>query len=214
MEDKREEARVRRGSVRFQCTFDIYWRRRRKENWVEKDCSTLLREFWLGKQGVFNWELPFRRVLCPTGRLALPRLQCSVIGWLQFRRGIDRRCTQLPALGQSQERRKAERDLGCFDDVVFRDCKGFPSSSVVKNLPASARDAGDTGSIPESRRYLGGGNGNRLQYSCLGVLYYPCHYKWQNWGRTVKSLTKCDGGSIEAAAGVVSQVCVPYRRSE
>ena len=35
---------------------------------------------------------------------------------------------------------------------------------MVKNLPANS---GDVGSIPESRRSLGGGNGNLLQYSCL-----------------------------------------------
>ena len=35
---------------------------------------------------------------------------------------------------------------------------------VVKNLPASA---GDAGSIPGSGRSPGGGNGNPLQYSCL-----------------------------------------------
>ena len=40
-------------------------------------------------------------------------------------------------------------------------------SSVVKNLPASARDARDTGSIPGSGRYTGGVHGNPLQYSCL-----------------------------------------------
>ena len=38
---------------------------------------------------------------------------------------------------------------------------------MVKNLPANAGDAGDTGSIPELRRSPGGGNGNPLQYSCL-----------------------------------------------
>ena len=38
---------------------------------------------------------------------------------------------------------------------------------VVKNLPASAGDARDVGSIPGSRRSLGVGNGNPLQYSCL-----------------------------------------------
>ena len=38
----------------------------------------------------------------------------------------------------------------------------------VKNLPASARDTGDTGLIPGSEGSLGGGNGNPLQYSCLG----------------------------------------------
>ena len=38
---------------------------------------------------------------------------------------------------------------------------------MVKNLPASAGDAGDMGSIPESERSPGGGNGNPLQYSFL-----------------------------------------------
>ena len=33
---------------------------------------------------------------------------------------------------------------------------GFPSGSVVKNLPANAGDAGDTGLIPGSERSLGG----------------------------------------------------------
>ena len=38
---------------------------------------------------------------------------------------------------------------------------------MVKNPLANARDAGDTGSSPESGRSPGGGNGNPLQYSCL-----------------------------------------------
>ena len=38
---------------------------------------------------------------------------------------------------------------------------------MVKNLPANAGDAGDIGLIPQLGRYLGGGNGNLLQYSCL-----------------------------------------------
>ena len=45
--------------------------------------------------------------------------------------------------------------------------KGFPGGSVVKDLPASAGDAGDVGLIPGSGRSPGGGNGNPLQYSCL-----------------------------------------------
>ena len=44
---------------------------------------------------------------------------------------------------------------------------GFPGGSVLKNLPASAGDAGDLGSIPGLGRSPGGGNGNPLQYSCL-----------------------------------------------
>ena len=42
---------------------------------------------------------------------------------------------------------------------------GFPGDSVVQNPPANA---GDVGSIPGSRRSPGEGNGNPLQYSCLG----------------------------------------------
>ena len=45
---------------------------------------------------------------------------------------------------------------------------GFPSDSVIKNLPANAGDARDMGLIPGSGRSPGGGNGNPLQYSCLG----------------------------------------------
>ena len=40
----------------------------------------------------------------------------------------------------------------------FLKCVGFSGSSVVKNPPANARDAG---------RSPGVGNGNPLQYSCL-----------------------------------------------
>ena len=38
---------------------------------------------------------------------------------------------------------------------------------VIKYWPASAGDARDKGSIPGLGRFLGGGNGNPLQYSCL-----------------------------------------------
>ena len=37
----------------------------------------------------------------------------------------------------------------------------------VKNLPASAEDAGDLSSITRSGRSPGGGNGNPLQHSCM-----------------------------------------------
>ena len=38
---------------------------------------------------------------------------------------------------------------------------------MVKNLPASAGDRRDMGSIPGLGRSLGGGHGNPLQHSCL-----------------------------------------------
>ena len=44
---------------------------------------------------------------------------------------------------------------------------GLPHGSAVKNVPANA---GDMGSIPRSGRSPGEGNGNPLQYSCLGNL--------------------------------------------
>ena len=40
--------------------------------------------------------------------------------------------------------------------------------SVVKNLPAKAGDPRDAGLLPMSVRSPGGGNGNSLQYPCLG----------------------------------------------
>ena len=49
---------------------------------------------------------------------------------------------------------------------MFSSCiVGFPGGSVVKNLPINA---GALGSIPGSRKSPGEGNGNQLQYSCLG----------------------------------------------
>ena len=42
---------------------------------------------------------------------------------------------------------------------------GFPGGSVVKNPPANA---GDMGLIPGWEKSPGEGNGNPLQYSCLG----------------------------------------------
>ena len=53
---------------------------------------------------------------------------------------------------------------------------------MVKNLPANARDAG---SIPGSERSPGVGNGNPLQYSCLG---YPMDRG--TWRATVHGVAK------------------------
>jgi len=51
-----------------------------------------------------------------------------------------------------------------FHTLLFQ--SNFPGGSVVKNMPAKA---GDTGSIPRSGRFPGEGNGNPLQFSCLGI---------------------------------------------
>ena len=39
-------------------------------------------------------------------------------------------------------------------------------AQLVKNLPVSAGEARDKGSVPGSGRSPGGGQGNPLQYSC------------------------------------------------
>ena len=55
-------------------------------------------------------------------------------------------------------------DMGVVCQVLVSS-GDFPGGSVGKNLPARA---GDVSSIPGLGRSLGGGNGNALQYSCLG----------------------------------------------
>ena len=55
---------------------------------------------------------------------------------------------------------------------------------MVKNPPASAENSD---SIPESGRSPGGGNGNPLQYSCLGNLMDrgACPWHYSPWGHRV-----------------------------
>ena len=48
--------------------------------------------------------------------------------------------------------------------LLFR---GFPGGTVVKNLLASAQDAGGLGLIPGWGSSPGEENGSKLQYSCL-----------------------------------------------
>ena len=45
---------------------------------------------------------------------------------------------------------------------------GFPDGSMVKNSPVNAGDKRDAGVIPGLGRSPGEGQGNPLQYSCLG----------------------------------------------
>ena len=59
------------------------------------------------------------------------------------------------------------KDFVCFYQEVTRCTRGFPCSSVVKNLPAKAGDVKTMDSVPGSGRFPGGGHGNSLQYSCL-----------------------------------------------
>ena len=61
----------------------------------------------------------------------------------------------------------------------------FPGGAVVKNSPAKAGDTRDAGSILGSGRASGEGNGNLLQYSCLGNLLDR-----GPWRATVHGVTK------------------------
>ena len=45
---------------------------------------------------------------------------------------------------------------------------GFPGGKVVKNPPANTEDTRDTRLIPRSGQFPGEGNGDPLQYLCLG----------------------------------------------
>ena len=58
-------------------------------------------------------------------------------------------------------------------------------ASQVKNLPANAGDTRRKSLLPGSRRSLGEGNGNPLQYPCLGN---PMHRG--AWEATVPGLAK------------------------
>ena len=65
---------------------------------------------------------------------------------------------------------------------------------MVRNPPADAEDVRDTGSIPGLGRSPGEGNGNPLQYSCLGS---PMDKG--AWWTTVRGVAKSRTGlSIQA----------------
>ena len=56
---------------------------------------------------------------------------------------------------------------------------------MVKKMPAKAGDTRETGSVPGSRRFPGGGYGNPLQYSCL-----ENSMDRRTWWATVHKITK------------------------
>ena len=69
-------------------------------------------------------------------------------------------------------------NLKILYEKIFNSIKDFPGGSDGK---VSAYNVGDPGSIPESGRSPGEGNGNPLQYSCLDnsmdgqALWAPVH---------------------------------------
>ena len=67
------------------------------------------------------------------------------------------------AANKTNPKRKKSKKAKWLSEEALQ-IAGIPGGSEVK---ASARNAGDTGSIPELGRSPGEGNGNPLQYSCL-----------------------------------------------
>ena len=62
----------------------------------------------------------------------------------------------------------AEHNLKSLDDtILLAILYTFQMALAVKNLPANAGDARDTGSVPGSGRFPGGRHGSSFQCSCL-----------------------------------------------
>ena len=78
-------------------------------------------------------------------------------------------CTQVHARTHTHTQYTWDTDYSTDTDWIY-DCTYTQSSQValvVKNPPAHAEDIKDIDLTPGSGRFLGGGNGNPLQYSCL-----------------------------------------------
>ena len=79
----------------------------------------------------------------------------------------------------------------------------FQVARVIKNMPAKAEGARDTGSIPDSGRSCGVGDDNPLQYSCLENSMYR-----GSWRATVHRVTKSVG--TEHACKIHSTSIIDY----
>ena len=69
---------------------------------------------------------------------------------------------------------------------------------VAKNPPANAEDVRDVDTVPGSGRSPGGGRGNPLQYSCLGL---PWAEKPSGLHGITKSQTRLKRPSTHACRG-------------
>ena len=92
----------------------------------------------------------------------------EMVGWCHRLNGHEFEQTQGDGEGQGSLVRCSP--WGCKESDMIQQLNNnqvtcFSGGTVVKNLPANARDTKDAGSIPGSGRSPGEGNGNRLQYS-------------------------------------------------
>ena len=111
--------------------------------------------------------------------------------------------------GVAQSRTRLKRLSSSSRQVYVQ--VGFPGGSVVKN---SSANAGDTGSIPGWGRSPEEGNGNPLQYSCLGnpmdrdAWWATVHGVAKSW-TPLSNLTTCIGSSILHRSFSVIHCSVP-----
>ena len=111
-----------------------------------------------------------------------------------------------PDLLETLEREPGSLSLNSFSrrfwcTLIFENhCFSLWASQVElvgKNLPANSGDVRDEGSNPGLGRFLGGGHGNSLQYSCLenpmnrGALWTTVH-------RVTKSRTRLNQLNMQA----------------
>ena len=78
----------------------------------------------------------------------------------------------------------------------------------VKKLPVKARDVRDVGLIPESGRSPGGGNGNPLQYSCLGN-----SMDRGAWWATVHWVTKSRMPPQLVLSYLIQDIAIPFHKT-
>ena len=113
-----------------------------------------MRSLWVGH----DWALHFHFSISRIGEGNGNPLQCSCL-----ENPRDRGSWWAAVYGVVQSRTRLKRLSSSSRQVYVQ--VGFPGGSVVKN---SSANAGDTGSIPGWGRSPEEGNGNPLQYSCLG----------------------------------------------
>ena len=77
---------------------------------------------------------------------------------------------------------------------------------VVKNLPANAGDLRDPGLIPGLGKFLGGGHGNQLQYSCLENRMDSVAW-WVTVCRTAESRRWLKWLSMQVTVSITGSLC-------
>ena len=87
---------------------------------------------------------------------------------------------------------------------------GFPGGSDSKD---STSNVGDLGSIPGSGRSPGKGNGNRLQYSCLGNPIYRGDWRASPWGCKETTWLSDEHFTFSSVAQSCLTLCDPMNSS-